>query len=211
MNQFYPLFNHPAILAAHPQRDFFNSDEFRARSELKGVDANVYRVRATLFMLQCCALHPRSSQNTVSELESGIVALEFFSVSNPILGFALPRGADLEKIRQAVQSNLASSMYRAAVATRKWQGLNYRRSRHEDAVQTRFRATLNWATPEDFKTDRVSAQAKQDAACALMHAHLNKVRTLRSARLAALSRAASPGVSNWTEYLANIAAHAFVQ
>lgn len=211
MSPFCAIFHRPSILAQHPHADYFASDEFRKRINFEGEEGLSARVRGAIFMLQNCALDPRDdSDGVLRALNRGLVMLELFGVSNPLGIFELPAGKERNAIRAAIKANLNSRMYQAAQHTLFWRGRSHQRQRYEDAVMDTFRSTLEWPSAADFKENLTSAQARQTDAIAQMHKHLASVRNLRNERLAVIHRAATPGVNSWTEFLANIAAAAFL-
>lgn len=212
MSPFCAILNRPSILEHHPQADYFASDEFREHMKFEGDAGLSARARATVFVLSRCALDPRDAvEGVLRALDRGLVMVELFGVSNPLGVFELPAGEERNAIRAAIKANLKSDMYKAAQRVLKWRDRSYMRRRHEDGVSDRIRKTLPWPTVEDFKNNRETAYKNQQLVGAELSLKMTAVRERRSARLAILARAAAPGVRNWTEFLADVAAATFCQ
>lgn len=215
MNPFHIICNRATegSLKQNVNAEYWASPEFRARVEFEGDQGLLDRVNITLFMLKVMALDPKYAAPLLEKSsELAVMHLNFFGVSNPFPIFYVPVGSKYHTdLLVAIKENMASRMFHAANRVRHWRDRSTLRSAHEDAIWKKQVAKLDLPTPADYKIDREAASKRSDELYAQVRAHVAGVRSLRNTRLAVLSRAASPGVESWIDFLVNAAENALTQ
>lgn len=207
MNEFYTISIHASEgrLLDTIDSQYYASDEFRQRSALKGPDAVSDQLAVTHYLLAKMALDPREKKKTAEYLDKGVVLLRFFGISNPVGWLEIdPLGAEMARLRLAIDVNLASTMNKAAHRVLKWRR-SLGRERQVDAVMDQFRITLPWPDAAAHKANSGKAREETDALIDVMNAKRVALRERRRTRLAALSRATAPTVANWMTLIQDIA------
>lgn len=191
-----------------PAASYYASEAFRERSEIKGDTAQQDRLKVQHHMLGFVALNPRDVPAMREQLARGSVQLYFFGVSNPVTMFSVDVGSrEHAELLVAFEANVASRMFKAAQRVQKWRTPRKvaDRNQHEDAVLARLLAMNPWADASVYRTHPGAAKSVNDAVIAKRNAKLTQIRAQRSVRLALLAHAATPGLTNWTDFVENIA------
>ena len=200
-------------------REYLASDEFVERVQFLGEEGRRDQVAITLYCLKHLALDPRSSaglEKSRGLLKDGIVLLRFFGVSNPVNMFELDpltHGHELQQISEAVDTNMASRMYRAAQSVHNWRSKPWS-SKRRDKILKAMHKTLDWPSGElrDLRPNSNEAQqwrTQYECNLAALGAKAQSLQADRQARLHLLSQAATPGANgSWTHLLLDIAKEA---
>ncbi|MNR71832.1 hypothetical protein D3C71_25100 [compost metagenome] len=190
----------------------FSSPEYKERTEFAGQSKLQDLTRTQLNLLERVALDPRFLDRSRALLGRGVVHLELFGVSNPTPLFELDRGSELlQQLRAAVDKNASSAMFRAAQRVLKWREPR-RASRgrnREDVLVGRLREQLTWPDRTVWTQSPDLATKMHENCIAQLRTRRETIRALRHERLHALSRAATPGVSSWTQLLEDISIDVF--
>lgn len=162
------------------------------------------KTRALLYMLHRCSLDPRFAESGLREVHDGLVYPLFFGITNPIDMFSLPPGEERLMVFNAMETNMSSSMYKAAKRVLKWRRRSWRQARYERGMEARIRANMDWPGPKDFMANPQEAKRKQDQAILELRHAMYGVRARRGARRALLDAATSTEVGSWYDFLAQV-------
>lgn len=183
-NSFKPMHFNPAILSASVQ-DQLRSEQFEDQVQALNKDAGAL-ARMTVALLKYLALDPNvghrvedfiPEMNPAGRFTTGQVwvNLEFFKTSNFIGSFTIEaNSAELPQLLQAIQENLDSKMFKAAVLYRRLESKFHPRvaairKRAQVAYQRAFYASLarqnpqpaqGWVRPTAEMIDRASESGR---------------------------------------------------
>lgn len=200
-------------------RQYLASEDFLQRSHLVRQEDYRDKVRVLHYMLRTVALDPREADSMRKGLEVGLVHLRFFGVSNPAVFFALNSGddeiAELERLKQMVEENLAGPLVRNANRVLKWRSLEKRWAfqRLENTVLKRLRAEVEPLYPSaaEHRKDPEAARKRQKELYSVMDDRVRALRDRRQRRLAILANAAAPGCPDYITMMENIALQVFTK
>lgn len=198
-------------LPASVNHGYYASKEFLERATFEGPMATKDQVSILLYMMTKVALDPEDEKYMREDLNRGHVMLSFFGVTNPVPWVLLkPESPEVAALKAAMDVNLASPLNKAAKRVLKWRTLERASKRRsgEEGMMAKYRASLDWPTPEDYKENRDAATARSDALCDAMRHKLDALRDRRLHRLALLSEATTPNMGGWYGLLEDVALHA---
>lgn len=212
MNPFEDIIRHAqwGALEASPQLvTSMRSGEFAQLTAFDSEETEATQVQALLYLLARYPVHPAELPRMLKDIPLGVVRLTFLELSNPVPYLLLPPGhPSLDLLVQALEQNAASPRGKAARALVKWKDLpkRFAYQRWERACLARYRATLPWPGPEDYRANREQAQ-ERSAACARNYdEHERHLRESRAQRMQKLREAAGLAVS-WHAFLTGLAEH----
>lgn len=161
------------------------------------------------YMLARFPVHPEEVDRMGSSLDKGIVRLDFCELSNPVpVIFLVPGDPVIAQVKQALAANLRSPRFRAAQAIQKWKSRPkaWARMRGETAMLAKFRDSLPYPTPEDFRKNRDEALVAQRKCSDQVNDHERAVRHRRGERLQKL-RGMAGIEGSWLQLLEDLAAY----
>lgn len=193
-------------LPASVDAAYYASDAFYKRIRFEGKSGTEDQRQVLLHALRRIALDTKDSALMRSALAVGVVNLYFFGVSNPVPWLELPVGSpELAELTAAVEANLTGPLAKAVNRVRRRRDCWNRRSRQEDVVIDKFRNSLPWPDSAAYKANREAALAAAEPLYEILKSKRVQLRTRHQARVAALSRATMPGLSNWNDVVMDIA------
>lgn len=161
-------------------------------------------LRVMIFMLSRVALDPETTYRQFQDLEQGLVRLQFFGVSNPVPCFVASRSdADYQVMLDAIEENRRGPLGAAARRVIKWSGplRQVQRLKREATVMTHFRDSLEWPVGDPFCGLSEAQQAENARLHGVLDEKRRQLRDLRITRMAALRRAAEPGVHSYYQLI----------
>lgn len=198
-------------LPASVDHGYYASNEFRERASFEGPMATKDQVSILLYMMTRVALDPQVEASMRADLNRGYVILSFFGVTNPVPWVLLnPESPEVAALKAAMDENLTGPLNKAVNRVLKWRTMEraVKRNAGEAGMMNKYRESLDWPTPEDYKKNREAATARSNALCDAMNRKLDALRDRRLLRLSLLSEASRPDMGGWYGLLEDVALHA---
>lgn len=193
----------PRLTGAHAE--YFASQDYQAALDTIGNDAGAM-AKLTIKLLEHMALNPRDGNRLSdflrvgSDSETVFVCLHFNRTVNLVGFFVLPVTApELPLLAAAIEKNLASKMFKAAVMHRRLENSNHRRfrrfesaarlaaSKAREAAEVSVPAASQYASDESrFQRSRTISEMSNEAYNAAFDTAMNKL----LARIGAVGRQA---------------------